>query len=61
MPTSVPRGILEVAFDKAAREYLASLPVEHFMEGTDQATQRKITLACMDLVQTRRLRGEAPS
>ncbi len=28
----------------AARQYLRSLPLEHFMEAAAQATQRKITL-----------------
>jgi hypothetical protein len=50
MPTEIPRGLLEVRYYQAAQEYLRSLPLEHFMEATPQATQRKITLACLELV-----------
>jgi Uma2 family endonuclease len=32
-------------YDRDADEYLASLPLDHFMESTPQAAQRKITLA----------------
>ncbi len=32
-------------YERAARQYLASLPLEHFMEATPQGTQREITLA----------------
>jgi Uma2 family endonuclease len=51
---NIPRGIPEAAYAEAAREYLRSLPLEHFMEATSQATQRKITLESLDLVQARR-------
>jgi hypothetical protein len=50
MPTEIPRGLLEVRYYQAAQDYLRSLPLEHFMEATPQATQRKITLACLELV-----------
>jgi Uma2 family endonuclease len=39
-------------YERAAREYLASLPLEHFMEGIPQATQRKITSESFDVLQT---------
>jgi len=50
MATSVPRGLLEVRYYDAAQAYLRSLPPEHFMEHTTQATQRKIFVECLDLV-----------
>jgi hypothetical protein len=50
MPTRVPRRLLEVRYYQAAQDYLRSLPLEHFMEATPQATQRKITLASLELV-----------
>jgi Uma2 family endonuclease len=37
-----------------AREYLRSLPLEHFMEATAQGNQRKITLESLDLIAARR-------
>jgi len=52
--TTLPRAILEVAYEDAAQAYLRSLPPEHFMEATAQATQRKITLESLDLVSARR-------
>lgn len=54
MPTEMPRVFVEIAYEKAAREYLRSLPLEHFMEATPQATQRKITLESLDLVHAHR-------
>lgn len=54
MPFSVPRKLLALSFAKAAEDYLRSLPLEHFMEATSQATQRKITLESLDLVHARR-------
>jgi hypothetical protein len=50
MATEIPRARLEVSYYHAAQEYLRSLPLEHFMEATPQATQRKITLASLELV-----------
>jgi Uma2 family endonuclease len=52
--SNLPRALIEIAYAEAARKYLASLPLEHFMEATAQATQRKITLESLDLVQARR-------
>ncbi len=42
--------LVQLAYDWAADDYLRSLPLEHFMESTDQSTQRKITLESLDLV-----------
>src|SRR5437764_6138670 len=54
MSTTRPRALIAVAYAEAARDYLRSLPPEHFMEATAQGTQRKITLESLDLVQARR-------
>src|SRR2546423_8526392 len=54
MPTETPRILLGVRYYEAAQEYLRKLPLEHFMEATPQATQRKITLESLDLVHARR-------
>jgi Uma2 family endonuclease len=54
MASTKPRALIAVAYEEAAREYLRSLPLEHFMEATAQATQRKITLESLDLVTARR-------
>ncbi|OWK38604.1 Uma2 family endonuclease [Fimbriiglobus ruber] len=40
----------EIFYNDAAREYCASLPLEHFMESTPTSTQRAITLASLALV-----------
>jgi DNA repair exonuclease SbcCD ATPase subunit len=53
-PSNLPRALIEVAYAEYAREYLRSLPPEHFMEATAQATQRKITLESLDLVHAHR-------
>ncbi len=52
--SNLPPALIEIAYAEAARKYLESLPLEHFMEATAQATQRKITLESLDLVQARR-------
>jgi Uma2 family endonuclease len=54
MPTELPRVLVEMSYDKAAREYLRRLPLEHFMEATPQATQREITLESLALVKAQR-------
>lgn len=54
MPTETPPMLLRVRYYEAAQEYLRKLPLEHFMEATPQATQRKITLESLDLVAARR-------
>jgi Uma2 family endonuclease len=40
--------------DAEAEKYLRSLPPEHFMEATPQATQRKITVESFDLIHVAR-------
>src|SRR5262249_35835645 len=54
MSPRLPRAIQAIAYEEAAQAYLHSLPPEHFMEVTAQATQRKITLESLDLVLARR-------
>jgi Uma2 family endonuclease len=54
MPTELPRVLVEMSYEKAAREYLRRLPLEHFMEATPQATQREITLESLALVKAQR-------
>lgn len=54
MSTRTPRALIEVTYYNAAQEYLRSLPMEHFMEAVPQATQRKITVASMELVHAAR-------
>ena len=41
---------LETLYERLANEYCRSLPLEHFMESTDQAKQREITLESLALV-----------
>ncbi len=50
MSSTKPRVFLEIAYDEAAQAYLRSLPPEHFMEATPQATQREITLESLAVV-----------
>jgi len=54
MPTELPRMLVEMSYESAAREYLRRLPLEHFMEATPQATQREITLESLALVKVQR-------
>jgi len=54
MSSTLPRALLEIAYEEAAQAYLRSLPPEHFREATAQATQRKITLESLDLLRARR-------
>jgi len=49
-----PRHLLHLEYEEAAQAYLKSLPPEHFMEATPQATQREITLASFALVRSHR-------
>lgn len=44
----------EIYYNDAAREYMARLPLEHFMESPETGTQRRITLASFDLIQAAR-------
>src|SRR5262249_24418957 len=41
-------------YERAAEEYCASLPLEHFMEAIGQSTQRKISWESLDLIAARR-------
>ncbi len=43
MASARPRALIAVAYEEAAQAYLRSLPLEHFMEATAQATQRELT------------------
>jgi Uma2 family endonuclease len=54
MSTEKPRILLRLEYERTAEAYLRSLPPEHFMEATPQATQRKITLESLDLVHAQR-------
>lgn len=54
MSPDLPRPLQEIAYEREAQAYLQSLPAEHFMEATAQATQRGITLASLELVKARR-------
>jgi hypothetical protein len=74
METSKPRALLDIEYFEAEQAYLKCLPLEHFMESTDQATQREITLAGLlqvatlmpvvqvfnELLVQYRVRGEGP-
>jgi len=54
MVSKVPPALQPIAYDKEARAYLKGLPLEHFMEATAHAMQRKITLESLDLLAARR-------
>lgn len=54
MSRSIPPRLLEVRYHEAAQVYLRSLPREHFMEATSQATQRKISVESLDLINAAR-------
>ena len=54
MLPNLPRPLLRLEYEKAAEAYLRSLPLEHFMEATPQATQREITVESLALVKTQR-------
>jgi Uma2 family endonuclease len=41
-------------YERAAHEFRATLPLDHFMEGIPQATQREIALASLGLLKARR-------
>jgi len=53
-PITFDPGRTKLIYDFAADRYLRSLPLEHFMEATPQATQRKITLESFDLIRVSR-------
>src|SRR5581483_1084336 len=52
--TDISNEQLRRFYEKAAQEYLRSLPLEHFMEATPHARQREITLESLALVRARR-------
>ena len=52
--TESTRAALELRYQKAAEDYMASLPLEHFMESTTHATQRKISWDSLGLLADRR-------
>lgn len=54
MATQTTTDRLRLRYERAAQRYLLALPLEHFMESTPQATQRKITLESLDLVAAQR-------
>jgi Uma2 family endonuclease len=54
MATDISNEKLRRFYEKAAQEYLRSLPLEHFMEATPHARQREITLESLALVRVRR-------
>jgi Uma2 family endonuclease len=54
MASTKARALVELRYERYAQEYLRSLPMEHFMEATAQAKQRKITLESLDLVSAQR-------
>jgi Uma2 family endonuclease len=54
MASRKPRPLLRIEYERAAEAYLRSLPLEHFMEATPQATQREITVESLALVHARR-------
>jgi len=54
MSSAKPKILTEINYESAAQDYLHSLPLEHFMEATDQATQRKITWDSLDLLRLSR-------
>jgi hypothetical protein len=53
-PTTPTDARLKLIYEMAEQRYLRSLPPEHFMEATPQATQQKITLASFDLIRVSR-------
>ena len=54
MSTAMSRAELEAEYRESAQAYLASLPLEHFMEATPQATQREISVQSFALLRLRR-------
>jgi Uma2 family endonuclease len=54
MSSAKPKILMEINYEAAAQEYLRSLPLEHFMETTDQATQRQITLESLAVLKVHR-------
>jgi Uma2 family endonuclease len=53
MPKVAERPLTAAQYERAAARYLRSLPMEHFMEGIAQATQKKIILESLDILKLR--------
>ena len=49
-PSSPPDPALFAFYEEEARKYQATLTPEHYMEATDHAHQRKITLETFDVI-----------
>src|ERR1043166_597384 len=54
MSSALPRALLALQYEKYAQEYQKNLRLDEIMEGTDQATQREITLESLALVKAER-------
>jgi Uma2 family endonuclease len=55
MPVKSTNPLLDrIFYERAARDYCESLPLEHFMESTPQQMQRKITLSSFELIHAER-------
>jgi Uma2 family endonuclease len=54
MLSSKPRVFIASRYERAAQDYLRSLPPEHFMEAVPQSRQREITLESLALVREKR-------
>jgi Uma2 family endonuclease len=52
--TPLPKALIACSYEEYARQYQRKLRLENIMEGTDQATQRAITLESLGLVKARR-------
>ena len=54
MASTRPKGLIDLEYEEYAQEYLRGLPLEHFTEATDHATQGEITLESLALLKARR-------
>ena len=54
VPPELDLKRIKLLYEWAEQRYLKSLPLEHFMESTTQATQREITLSSFALVRVSR-------
>jgi Uma2 family endonuclease len=54
MSPDLPRAVQQYLYEREAWDYCRSLPLEHYMEGIAQASQREITLESLALVRARR-------
>jgi Uma2 family endonuclease len=54
MSVKAPTILDRIFYERAARDYCESLPLEHFMESTPQQAQRKMTLSSFELVHRER-------